>query len=98
MEQERLIRKLNSVGKEVFVRYYYLFRDFASDNVSRRSAIQRLVDENVSNEDGAWMRLGNARAIFNERGNCHALLLIQHSQRLSDRTITLARKIAKEDC
>jgi hypothetical protein len=56
VERERLIRKLNSVGKDVFVRYYSLFRDYASSRITKRSALRRLVDEKVSNEEGASMR------------------------------------------
>jgi hypothetical protein len=98
VERERLTRKLNSVGKEVFVRYYSLFRDYANGRITRRSALRRLVDEKVSNEDGASMRLSNAKVIFNEKGNCEALLIVQKSQRLSEQTIRTAGEILKQDC
>jgi hypothetical protein len=97
VDRERLIRKLNSVGKEVFVSYYYLFRDYANDKITKRSAIRKLIDENVSNEDGASMRLSNAKIIFIEKGNCEALLIVQNSQRLSAQTIRTAKGIFKED-
>jgi hypothetical protein len=98
MEREKLIRKLNSVGKEVFVKYYDLFRDYSRDKITKRSAIQKLVDDEVSNEDGAAIRLSNARIIFNGKGNCEALLLVQKSQKLSEQIIRAAKEVSRKEC
>jgi hypothetical protein len=98
MEKERLIRKLNSVGKEAFVQYYYWLKDYANNRITRNVAIQKLVDEGLSNGSGASMRLGNAKSIFSETGNCEALKIIQKSNRLSEEVIELAKTIYKEDC
>ncbi len=98
MEEQRLIRKLNSVGKEKFVLYYYLFKDYANNKITKDSAIQTLVDEKVGNEAGASIRLGNAKIIFNEMGSCEALMIVQKSKALSDEIIKLSIRIIKEEC
>lgn len=97
MEKERLIRKLNSVGKEMFVRYYHLFEDYSNNRITKDAAIRTLVDEGVSNEAGASMRLGNAKAIFSAQGTCEALIIIQ-SARVSDKVIDAAKKISVKEC
>lgn len=98
MEKERLIRKLNSVGKEAFVEHYYLFKDYANHKISKDEAIQKLIDKGRSNLDGASIRLGNAKSIFNEQGNCDALAIIQKSKRVSKEIVESANTIYKKDC
>jgi len=80
------------------VRYYYLFRDHANDKITKDSAIKKLVNEGISNEEGASIRLGNAKIIFSEKGNCEALLIVQNSKRLSDEIISTATAILARDC
>ncbi len=98
MERKRLIRKLNSVGKEAFVSHYYLFKDYVNNKISKDSAIKELVDESRSNEAGASIRLGNARSIFTEMSNCEALMMVQESKRLSQSIVETANKIYRNDC
>ena len=98
MDKERLIRKLNSVGKEAFVDHYYLFKDYANNRILKDSAIQKLVGVGRSNEEGASIRLGNAKTIFTENGSCEALLMIQLSKRVSEETKRTAKSIYQEDC
>jgi hypothetical protein len=98
MEKERLIRKLNSVGKDAFVTHYYLFKNYANGKITKENAIQKLVDKGRSNVDGASIRLGNAKSIFNEISDCEALRIIQKSKRLSAGIIELAKAIYKENC
>jgi len=98
MNNEQLIRKLNSVGKEAFVTHYYLFRDYASSKISKETAVLRLVNEGRSNEDGAAIRLGNASIIFHENANCDALMIVQISNRLSEQTIRSAKAIYEAEC
>jgi hypothetical protein len=38
MDEEKLIRKLNSVGKEAFVNHYYLFKDYANNKITKELA------------------------------------------------------------
>lgn len=95
MDQDKLIRKLNSVGKEMFVRYYGLFKDYSNNNVTKRSAVERLVDDGISNEYGASIRLGNAKAIFEAGDNRDALRIILESQKLSPEVIRAAIEIVK---
>ena len=98
MEKEKLIRKLNSVGKEAFVSHYYLFKDYANNKITKAVAIQKLINEGRSNEEGASIRLGNAKIIFSERSNCEALKMIQKSRKLSEEIVELAKLIYEEDC
>jgi hypothetical protein len=98
MEREVLIRKLNSVGREKFVNYYYVFKDYANNRITRASAIQKLVDQSVSNEAGASMRLGNAKIIFDGKVSCEALMIVQESRKLSEQVIRAAKKLLKEEC
>ena len=66
--------------------------------ITRFLEIQELVDESRSNEAGASIRLGNARSIFTEMGNCDALMMVQESKRLSQDIVETANKIYKNDC
>ena len=98
MDEEKLADKLRSIGKAAFVNHYYLFKDFASNKIGRKSAVKSLVDQGVSNEAGAWWRLGSAKTIFDEKANCAALMMIRESHRLTDDIIQAAKKILKADC
>ena len=98
MEREKLVRRLNSVGKEMFVRYYFLFKDYADGKIGKRSAAQKLIDDGVSNEEGASIRLSNAKAIFAEAENCKALGLVQQSQKVPSAIIQAAGEILKVHC
>lgn len=98
MDKERLIRKLNSVGKEAFVSHYFLFKDYASHRIHKDEAINKLVDVGRSNKAGAAMRLGNAMAIFHEQENGEALIIVQQSKRVSEATRRAAKAIYEEDC
>jgi hypothetical protein len=91
MDKGRLTRKLNSVGKEAFVDHYYLFKDYANNKLTKDSAIQKLVGVGRSNEEGASIRLGNAKTIFTENGNCEALLSTTSSQSMSRNVIYFYR-------
>lgn len=68
-----LDRKLQSVGNEVFVKYYDLFCDYANGSISRADCIDRLVRDNVSVESGAEIRIGNAKLIFDANMGQEAL-------------------------
>jgi len=82
VNEEELIRKLNSVGKEKFVTYFDLFRDYSNGNLSREACIERLVVENVSNENGASIRCSNAKKIFDEGMSSDALEVVASSRKI----------------
>ena len=86
-------RKLNSVGKEAFVIYYFDFK-----TKSREAVINKLVEDKVSNYDGASIRVGNAKQIFANNKQCEALSIIVKSKRLPSEVIHLAKKILLEEC
>ena len=98
MNKQKLTRRLNAVGKEAFVSHYFLFKDYASSRISKDRAIKTLVDEGRSNENGASMRLGNAKTIFSEQSNCEALNMVQIAQRVSEETRRSAKAISERDC
>jgi hypothetical protein len=83
MNNEQLIRKLNSVGKKAFVENYETFQSYASGQMSRESAIDTLVSLCVSNEAGANIRVGNAKQIFNAGKQKAALIIICDSLHIS---------------
>jgi len=80
MNNEDIIRKLNSVGKEKFTTYYDLFKQYADSKISKENAIQILVTDGVSNHNGASIRLGNAKLIFENNKQNDALKIIYNSR------------------
>jgi len=82
MNNDELIRKLNSVGKRAFVENYLLFQRYAVGTISKEEAIDQLMELGVSNEAGASIRLSNAKLIFENSRNKVALALIIESQNL----------------
>jgi len=93
MNNEQLIRKLNSVGKKAFVENYEIFESYATGRISRDSAIDILVSSGVSNEAGAAIRVGNAKQIFNAKKQKAALNIICDSRRISRFTQAQAKSL-----
>ena len=96
MNESELIRKLNSVGKKVFVEYFGLFESCSKGKTRREFCIERLVEDHVSNENGAGIRCGNAKIIFDNNAQNDALLTVINSIRLSQAVIKQAQKILRE--
>jgi hypothetical protein len=93
MNQDDLIRKLNSVGKQAFVERYDIFKKHASGQINRNKAIDELVKLGVSNEAGASIRVGNAKLIFEAHREADALNIILESNRLPTSVKSEARKL-----
>ena len=93
MNEEELTRKLNSVGKKVFVENYETFQRFATGLFARESAIDILVSKGVSNDAGAAIRLGNAKQIFKANKQKEALEIICNSQRVPGQSLAEAERI-----
>ena len=98
MNEQEMIRKLNSVGKTVFVLYFRLFLEYAEGKISKDKCIDELVEDKVSNYNGASIRCSNAKKIFDKKMECDALMTISKSRRLSSEVIQMAKKIITERC
>lgn len=79
MENKRLTRYLNSVGKECFVTYFSLFNDNSMTNQEIAEIIQ---EEKGYTYKACSSRTGHARMIIREGGSIEALTIISKSNRL----------------
>lgn len=70
MNENELVRKLNSVGKKAFIMCFDLYQDYAEGKMSRESCVSQQVAIGLSNESGAAIRCGNAKAIFQGQMVC----------------------------
>lgn len=93
MKSDELTRKLNSVGKQVFVEQYELFKMHAAGKIDRLRAVRALVDLGVSNESGAGIRVGNAKLIFDTGNEVDALEIILRSSRLPGSVVASAKRL-----
>jgi hypothetical protein len=97
MDNDDLKRKLDSVGKRIFVEYFHLFKQYASGMLTREQIIFNLVGENVSNDSGAAIRVGNAKKIFDDSKELDALGTIVQSTRLPDTVIQKAKELINNE-
>jgi protease II len=88
MEEKRLVRYLNSVGKKCFVKYYEMFSD---SNLSNQEIVDIIETENSYTRKACNSRTSHARMILREGGAKDALELIASSDRLSSEVITQAK-------
>jgi len=96
MDNNELVRKINSVGKQVFVEQFELFRKYADGQIPRDHAVDALVEKGISNESGAAIRAGNAKQIFAAHMEEKALDIILDSSRLSASVISVAKRLKSE--
>ena len=96
MNEDELRRKLNSVGKQVFVAHFDLFRKHAMGEITRVECIESLVSQKVSVESGAAIRCGNAKQIFDNGAEYHALLIVVSSSRLNQVVKDQAQMLIRE--
>jgi len=87
MDQYKLEKRLQSIGKRVLVEQYSLFEDYAHKITSKEDAVEQLVSYDVSNENGAMIRLSNAKTIFDKKMERAALVLITQSKRIDASTL-----------
>jgi len=92
MNDDELVRKLQSVGKACFVKYYSLF---SSDRVDRADIVETLKSENTYTENSCISRAGHARAIVLAGRSCDALNMVvaSNSPRVSQETRDSAQLI-----
>jgi hypothetical protein len=93
MQSERLIRYLNSVGKECFVKYFELFND---GNTPNREIAETIKEENGYTEKACNSRTGHARMIIREGGAEAALRIIVESRRLKIGVVRQAERLLRK--
>jgi len=93
MTESELERKLNSVGKSCFVKYYNLFKSYAEHNITKLECINALVVNLVSNCNGAAIRCSNAKKIFEKNMQKKALNIILTSNRIDNEIKEIANNI-----
>lgn len=89
MQKERLVRYLNSVGKECFVKYFELFKN---NNIPNHEIAEKIFIENGYTEKACNSRTGHARMIIREGGAEEALKIISESTRLDYSVIKMAER------
>ncbi len=87
---DRLIQRLNSIGKRIFVKYYKQFK-----YLNKEECIKYLISEKVSNDSGASIRCSNAKAIFKDNMQIEALKIIKNSKKMEEDIVLKAEEIIK---
>lgn len=89
-------KKLKSIGKKIFVDFYYDFKDI---NTRKEVLAKKLLNENINAQtlDGQLIRIGFARKIFEENEQLEALKIIISSNRVDGETIKKAQQILKQE-
>ena len=80
MTEAQLKKELKMSGKAAFVDHFDLFREYATGTRPRTECIEELVRSGRSNTDGAGMRCGAAKRIFNASRELDALRIISDSR------------------
>ena len=93
MNDDELTRKLNSIGKQIFVKHFALFEQYGLGRITRAQAIDELVKLGVSNKAGAGIRAGNAKLIFEANRAQDALSIIIESNRIPLPVLAEARRL-----
>lgn len=90
-----LKRLLNSIGKEIFVRYYNDFK-YVKD---KDKFAEKLLSENESATSigGQLTRINCAKRIFENKKEIEALKIICDSKRMREDIKQIARKIIKKE-
>jgi hypothetical protein len=93
MDEKKLERSLNSIGKACFVNYYELFRDksrtdplFVGDFLMRNEKYK---------EAGATIRVSHARGIFIARRENDALKICAQSERIPQESADKASRLLR---
>ncbi|MBU4609720.1 hypothetical protein IMZ29_03890 [Achromobacter sp. GG226] len=95
MDHDKLVRRLNSVGKQAFVDYYELFEKHSQGRFSKDEVINELERCGVSNPAGAAIRAGSAKAIFDAGLELAALAIVVQSRRVPASTSEAARRLLR---
>lgn len=85
-----IIKKLNSVGKAVFVKYYYQFK-----NESNQTCVAAITEPYTLH--AKQTRTSTAKSIFREEMNLQALYIICTSSKVDSVTKAQAKKILLDE-
>jgi hypothetical protein len=88
-------RKLNSVGKKCFVKYFYQFSD---PNLTNSDVVEILNHENGYTIKACQTRVSKARSIIHGGLSCQALETIISSSKVDSVTRDTAQNIFNEIC
>jgi len=90
-----LTRTLNSIGKEIFARYYYDFKSIKDKN----KLAEKLLNENEKAKSigGQLTRINCAIKIFRNKKELEALKIIVNSNRMAEDVKEIAKKIIKQE-
>ena len=92
MDDNQLERRLQSVGKEWFVKY---FRHLSDRSVSNENLIKLVIEENGYNERATASRVSGGHGILKSGRGRDALLLVANSKKIPDCVVDQARKLAE---
>lgn len=93
MNKKELTRKINSVRKAAFIIYFSAFKSYADGTTSKDKCINFLVSNSVSNDNGAAIRCGNSKQIFQAKMERNTLEIISKSNRLTGSITDEARNM-----
>lgn len=82
---------LNAIGKQIFIKYYYYFKDLNYSSTD----IMNIIKEKYTNKSKR-SRIGHARMIFNYGLNIEALKIIAKSK-VSEDTVNRAKNILNQE-
>ena len=92
MNDEQLLRSLQSIGKACFVMH---FTQFSDKSLSNEDLIELLMREENYVESGCRTRVTQARRIIAGKRAVDALLIVASSVRVSDEVSTEASRLAR---
>lgn len=95
MNNAKLDRALNSVGKEVFVKYFAAFQKCAETG-DNAACVKKLKDVGYSDQSRRT-RCSNAKSIFNAGKECKALKICSEA-RISTRAQNRALALYQKHC
>jgi len=91
--QEIITRKLNSIGKKIFVEYFNVFKSNFLGNLSKEQTINIFTSKKISNYNGANIRYSNAMWLFKYQKEKDALKIVIDSKRVPQNIKNKAQNI-----
>ena len=82
MTQTNYTRNIQSVGMTAFVNFFHLYKKYSFGLISKEQAVREQINAGLSNENGALIRLSNAKVIFDNNVEYKILKDIIESTRI----------------
>ena len=82
MTQTNYTRNIRSVGMTAFVNFFHLYKKHSCGLISKEQAVREQINAGLSNENGALIRLNNAKVIFDNHVEYKILQDIIDSKRI----------------